>query len=48
MTRRDFDVTLDSKSLLMIKSERISAPTQINAVLNWFEGPKHRVPTNQS
>jgi hypothetical protein len=46
MARRDFDVTPDSKSFLMISSEQTSAPTQINVVLNWFEELKRLVPTN--
>jgi len=39
-----FDVSPDSRRFLMIKSDDAATLRQINAVLNWFEVVKHRVP----
>ena len=42
----DYDVSPDGQRFLMLKSnENGQAPEQINAVLNWFEELKRRVPT---
>lgn len=39
----------DGQRFLMIrKSEQQTGPIQINAVLNWFEELKHRVPANET
>jgi len=39
-----FDVSPDSRRFLMIKSDDAATLRQINAVLNWSEEVKHRVP----
>jgi serine/threonine protein kinase len=39
-----FDVSPDSRRFLMIKGDDAATLRQINAVLNWFEEVKHRVP----
>ena len=39
-----FDVSPDSRRFLMIKSDAAATLAQINAVLNWFEELKRRVP----
>ena len=39
-----FDVSPDGRRFLMIKSDDAATLRQINAVLNWFEEVKHRVP----
>ena len=42
---RSYDVTLDGERFLMLQaSEQVSAATQINVVLNWFEELKAKVP----
>jgi hypothetical protein len=42
-----FDVSLDSRRFLMIKSDDAATLRQINVVLNWFEELKRRSPTEQ-
>jgi len=39
-----FDVSPDSQRFLMIKSDEAATLRQINAVLNWFEELKQKVP----
>jgi hypothetical protein len=42
----DYDCLPDGQRFLMLKaSEQTEAPAQINAVLNWFEELKQKVPT---
>jgi hypothetical protein len=44
-----YDVSPDGQRFLMLKpvESQVSAPTQINVVLNWFEELKRRVPTGR-
>ena len=42
-----FDVSPDSRRFLMIKSDAAATWRQINAVQNWFEGLKQRVPPDK-
>jgi serine/threonine-protein kinase len=44
----NYDVSNDGQRFLMVKpTEQVSAPTQINVVLNWFEELKQKVPTGK-
>jgi len=45
-TTPNYDVSRDGQRFLMLKpnEQEVSAPTQINVVLNWFEELKRRVP----
>jgi hypothetical protein len=45
---RNYDVTLDGQRFLMVRPTELpmQPATHINAVLNWFEELKHRVPTD--
>ena len=45
LSQRDFDVTPDGQSFLIIQAgEQQAEANQINVVLNWFEELKERVP----
>ena len=42
----NYDVSPDGQHFVMVKANKsVSAATQINVVLNWFEELKQRVPT---
>ncbi len=44
--RTNYDVTADGQRFVMVQvSGQQEGATQINVVLNWFEGLKRRVPT---
>jgi hypothetical protein len=43
---RDYDVTTDGQRFVMIKRPDVSAPQQINVILNWFEALERLVPTH--
>jgi Tol biopolymer transport system component/predicted Ser/Thr protein kinase len=45
----NYDVSPDGQHFLMLKPVELerAAPTQINVVLNWFEGLKQKVPTGK-
>jgi Tol biopolymer transport system component len=43
-----FDVSLDGRRFLMIKSDDAATLRQINAVLNWFEELKQKVPSSKN
>ncbi len=46
MSRRDFAVTPDGQSFLIIQAgEHVEEANQINVILNWFEELKRLVPT---
>lgn len=42
-----FDVSPDSRRFLMIKSDAAATLRQINAVQNWFEELKQKVPPDK-
>jgi hypothetical protein len=48
LTTPKYDVSSDGQRFLMLKpSEQAESATQINVVLNWFEGLKRKVPTEK-
>jgi len=44
---RAYDVSPDGRRFVMVRSDRLAAPRQINVVLNWFEDLTRRVPTGK-
>ena len=42
----NYDVSPDGQRFVMIREDELSAPTQINVVLSWFEELKRLVPAN--